>query len=138
VLGALLREGSTIKAGQRIGLSQPAVSAALGRLRQSLGDELFVRQNGRLAPTDFARGLSLPLRQELDRLEAVLTSPSGFDPAATTGVFRITGSDFFAELLMPRLARLLRARAPGLRVQLVDLVPRTMWNAWNNITQISP
>jgi DNA-binding transcriptional LysR family regulator len=123
VLDALLAERSTTLAGRRIGLSQPAVSAALGRLRAALGDPLFVRHGQRLLPTDFARSLELPVRDILDRLEATLSGPAEFNATVSEEVFRISGSDFFAELLMPQLAEKLAARAPGVRVQLLDLVP---------------
>lgn len=123
VLDALLREGSTVRAGERVGLSQPAVSAALGRLRHALGDPLFVRKGQKLEPTDFARGLAMPLHEALTNLERLLTPPKGFVPAITDKSFKISGSDFFAEILMPPLADLLSREAPGMRVQLVDLVP---------------
>jgi len=123
VLDALLREGSTVRAGERVGLSQPAVSAALGRLRHALDDPLFVRRGAGLEPTDYARALAAPLRDALEGLPALLDAPKHFDPATSTARFRISGSDFFAEMLMPRLADLLSREAPGLKVQLVDLVP---------------
>ena len=123
VLDALLREGSTTRAAERVGLTQPAVSAALRRLRFSLGDELFLRRGQGLVPTDFARSLELPLREALDGLGALLGGPAAFNPARSTDVFKISGIDFFAEMLMPGLARELASRAPGMRVQLVDLVP---------------
>ncbi|KAF0676504.1 LysR family transcriptional regulator [Profundibacterium mesophilum] len=123
VLDALLREGSTVRASERIGLSQPAVSAALGRLRHALGDPLFVRKGQGLEPTDFARDLAIPLRKELDNLEAMLCGPSQFEPRSAELTFKITGNDFFAEMLMPRLANELSCRAPGMRIQLVDVVP---------------
>jgi DNA-binding transcriptional LysR family regulator len=123
VLDALLREASTTRAAERVGLTQPAVSAALRRLRLSLGDELFLRRGQGLVPTDFARSLERPLREALDGLGALLGGPPDFDPARSTDTFKIAGIDFFAEMLMPGLARELSARAPGMRVQLVDLVP---------------
>jgi DNA-binding transcriptional LysR family regulator len=123
VLDALLREGSTTRAAERVGLTQPAVSAALRRLRLSLGDELFLRRGQGLVPTDFARSLERPLRETLDGLGALLGGPPDFDPARSTDVFKISGIDFFAEMLMPDLARELSVRAPGIRAQLVDLVP---------------
>jgi DNA-binding transcriptional LysR family regulator len=123
VLDALLREGSTVKAGNRLGLSQPAVSSALARLRHSLGDALFLRQGQGIVPTDYARALATPLRAQLDQLEALLSGPGGFDPATAELTFRIAGSDFFSDMLMPQLAALLGRSAPGVRVQLVDLVP---------------
>lgn len=123
VLDALLHEGSTVKAGNRLGLSQPAVSSALSRLRHSLGDALFVRHGQGIVPTDYARTLATPLREQLDRLEELLAGPGQFDPATAEMTFRIAGSDFFADVLMPRLAARLGKVAPGVRVQLVDLVP---------------
>jgi DNA-binding transcriptional LysR family regulator len=123
VLDALLREGSTTRAAERVGLTQPAVSAALRRLRLSLGDELFLRRGQGLVPTDFARSLERPLRDALDGLGELLGGPPDFDPTRSTDVFRISCIDFFAEMLMPGLARELSAHAPGMRVQLIDLVP---------------
>jgi DNA-binding transcriptional LysR family regulator len=123
VLDALLREGSTVRAGRRLNLSQSAVSGALARLRHALGDELFVRQGNRLVPTVYAKRIEPPLREELDRLAVLLAPPTAFDPATAEGTFRITASDFFAEMLMPPLADLLRKQAPQIRAQLVDLVP---------------
>jgi DNA-binding transcriptional LysR family regulator len=80
VLDALLREQSTVKAGQRVRLSQPAVSAALGRLRDALDDPLFVRQGQRLVPTEYARSLEIPLRTLLGDLANLLSGPGAFDP----------------------------------------------------------
>ncbi|MGJ8570790.1 MAG: LysR family transcriptional regulator [Hoeflea sp.] len=123
VLDALLRERTTVKAGLRIGLSQPAVSAALGRLRAALGDELFLRRGHGLEPTDYAKSLELPVREILDEIELMFERPKMFDPKTATESYKISGSDFFAEMLMPRLADLVSRQAPGIRVQLVDLVP---------------
>lgn len=124
VLDAVFREGSTVKAAARLGLSQSAVSGSLSRLRHALDDPLFVRQGNRLVATDYAAGLREPVRQELDRIEAMLSPSAHFDPTTAEGTFRIAGSDFFAELLMPKLADLLHGKAPGIRAQLVDLVPQ--------------
>jgi DNA-binding transcriptional LysR family regulator len=123
VLDALLTEGSTVAAGRRIGLSQPAVSAALARLRLSLGDPLFVRQGQRLVPTDFATALRTPLRTALDDLDGLLSGGRAFDPTTDSARFVLTGSDFFAELLMPLLARDVLPGAPGLTFQMVELEP---------------
>ncbi|WP_428648230.1 LysR family transcriptional regulator [Roseibium sp.] len=123
VLDALLQEKTTVRAGERLGLSQPAVSAALRRLRLSLGDELFFRHGQKLEPTVFAKSLEDPLRNHLEQLSVLLRGPDPFDPAKSTARFRISGSDFFAELLMPDLAARLSERAPGMKIHLVDLVP---------------
>jgi len=123
VLDALLREQSTVKAGERIGLSQPAVSSALGRLRHALNDPLFVREGQRIVPTPYAQSLELAVRRILDEVEELLAGPGSFDPAKAEQSFKISGSDFFAEMLMPPLAKALSRLAPRIQVQLVDLVP---------------
>ncbi|MCV2881744.1 LysR family transcriptional regulator [Actibacterium sp. XHP0104] len=129
VLDALLREGSTVRAGQRIGLSQPAVSAALGRLRHALGDPLFVRQGQRLVATDFARSLEAPLTDILGQLEALLAGPPAFDPATARHRFRISGADFFSQLLMPHLADALSRLAPGIKIQMTNIHPGEEYHA---------
>ncbi|MWD26049.1 LysR family transcriptional regulator [Aquicoccus sp. SCR17] len=123
-LDAIFREGSTVKAAARLGLSQSAVSGSLSRLRHALGDPLFVRQGNRLVATDYAAGLKEPVSKELERIEAILSPPARFDPRTAEGTFRIAASDFFAEMLMPALADLLQREAPGIRAQLIDLVPQ--------------
>ncbi len=124
VLDAMFREGSTVKAAERLGLSQSAVSGGLSRLRHALGDPLFIRQGNRLVATDYAAGLREPLRQQLEHIETMLAPPVPFEPTSAEGTFRIAGSDFFAEMLMPALGDLLQRKAPGIRAQLVDLVPQ--------------
>lgn len=123
VLDALFHEGSTVKAADRLAMSQSAVSGALSRLRHALDDPLFIRQGNRLVATDYAAAIKTGLREELSRLETLLAPPSAFDPQTASGSFRIAASDFFAELLMPALGDLLQKSAPNIRAQLVDLVP---------------
>lgn len=123
VLDALLREQSTVKAAQKLNLSQSAVSSALSRLRHTLDDQLFIRRGNRLVPTDYAQKIALPLREELDRLEALFAQPKSFDPSAEHMDFRIAASDFFAELLMPVLANDMASSAPNIQPKLIDLVP---------------
>jgi DNA-binding transcriptional LysR family regulator len=122
VLDALLRDRSTVKAGDRLGLSQPAVSAALGRLRHATGDELLVRQGRDMVPTKYAQGIAGPLREEMARLEEIF-SIQAFDPKTSDATFRICGSDFFADMLMPPLLARMKEVAPNVTIQLVDLVP---------------
>lgn len=138
VLDALFSDGSTVKAGERLAMSQSAVSGALSRLRHGLGDPLFVRQGNRLVATDYAVALKDPVREELERLEAMLTPPASFDPKTAKATFRIAASDFFAELLMPPLGDFLLRNAPGLRAQLVDLVPKDYVRALSAGTRILP
>jgi DNA-binding transcriptional LysR family regulator len=114
VFDALLQERSATRAGERVGLSQPAVSAALSRLRHALGDELFVRQGNEMVPTPRALALAEPLHDALARLEQMLTASPQFDPCAAMRDFRLLGADFFAMLLMPRLSQQVAAAAPGI------------------------
>ncbi len=123
VLDALLIEHSTVKAGERLGLSQPAVSGALGRLRLSLGDELFFRSGQKLEATEYALSLQEPLQEIISRIEELISASEKFNPAKSDHQFRISGSDFFAELLMPSLAARFATLAPSMRVHLVNLVP---------------
>jgi len=125
VLSALLAEQSTVRAAARVGLSQSAVSAALGRLRAALDDPLFVRQGQRIVPTDFAQSLEVPLKSILDDLEALLLRHAEFDPSGVAQSFKVAASDFFAVMLMPRLADILTRRAPQMQAQLVDLLPNS-------------
>ncbi|OIQ28888.1 MAG: hypothetical protein BM562_12060 [Alphaproteobacteria bacterium MedPE-SWcel] len=122
VLDALLIEGSTTRAASRVGLSQPAVSAALGRLRLALDDPLFVREGGALRPTDFASALREPIRTHLSGLEHTLAGAGPFDPANCNAAFRISGSDYFSVMLLPTLMQRLGKRAPHMRLSFVDLV----------------
>src|SRR5262249_40164285 len=100
-LDALLSERHVTRAAARIGLSQPAMSNALGRLRGVFGDELLVRTPTGMTPTPRALELVDPLRQLLRQAERVLQSDRGFDPATSDRVFTIRMSDILACLILP-------------------------------------
>ena len=85
---ALLTEAHVGRAGQRVGLSQPAASHALGRLRSLLGDPLLVRSGTRMMPTPRAEALRAPLREALDGVRMVLNQES-FAPATSRRHFRL-------------------------------------------------
>jgi DNA-binding transcriptional LysR family regulator len=120
VFDAMAIELNTTRAGERVGLSQPAVSAALGRLRHIVGDELFVREGNRMVATPRALMLREPIREALRQMEYALSAVARFEPAAATQVFRISGSDYFSALLMPRLAAAVTPEAPGVTLQMLD------------------
>ncbi|MGL4237664.1 LysR family transcriptional regulator [Tabrizicola sp.] len=121
VLDALLRDASTTRAGARIGLSQPAVSAALGRLRAAFGDPLFVRDGQALRPTEFALSLVTPLQHLLEDTNQLLARPA-FDPSTATDLFRISAADFFTEMLLPDLTARLERDAPGVKLRYTDAI----------------
>jgi DNA-binding transcriptional LysR family regulator len=117
VLDALLAERSVSRAGARLGLSQPAVSNALGQLRAALGDPLLVRGPGGMVPTERALALAGPLRAGLSALEQGLEPRATFDPRTADRSFTIVTNDFVALVLLPRLLARLSAEAPGVRLQ---------------------
>lgn len=117
VLDALLTERSVSRAGARLGLSQPAVSNALGQLREILGDPLLVRKGAGMAPTERALALAVPLRAALLALEQGLEPPAAFDPAQADRDFTIVTNDFVAFAMLPRLLARLSQEAPGVRLQ---------------------
>ncbi|MDH4607298.1 LysR family transcriptional regulator [Pseudomonas sp. BN102] len=117
VLDALLAEQHVTRAAERLHLSQPAVSHALGRLRDLLGDPLLVRSGGGLVPTPRALELQRPLIETLARVQALL-APSGFDPAASRRKFRLAMSDYGAACLLPALSRALRREALGIDLEI--------------------
>lgn len=112
-LDALLTERHVTKAADRVGLSQPAMSNALNRLRAMFEDELLVRTTSGMKPTPRATELAEPLRQVLRQVERVMASDAGFDPGRTERSFTIRMSDILACLLLPRLAA---ARPPQARI----------------------
>lgn len=120
VFHALLRERSVTRAGDRLALSQPAVSSALSRLRHALGDELFLRQGNTMVPTDRALALATPIAEALATLEGALAAATGFDPAGAERIFTLAGADFFSNLLMPELFERVAAAAPGITLRLID------------------
>ena len=112
-LDALLAERHVTKAADRVGLSQPAMSNALNRLRAMFEDELLVRTTSGMKPTPRATELAEPLRQVLRQVERVMASDAGFNPGRTGRTFMIRMSDILACLLLPRLTA---ARSPDARI----------------------
>ncbi len=119
VLDAMLELRNTTRVGEAIGLSQPAVSSALRRLRDILGDPLFVREGNALSPSAFALALQAPVRDALESLERALSAGGDFDPARCSRSFVIGASDFFNEMLMPRLADAMTRAAPNARLKML-------------------
>ena len=118
-LDALLLEANVSRAAMRIGLSQPATSHALARLRDLIGDPLLVRSGARMELTPRAQALRGPLAQALDQVRGLFI-PDDFDAARSERQFRLMMPDLAVELLMPPLMKKLDAAAPGVRI---DVVP---------------
>jgi DNA-binding transcriptional LysR family regulator len=121
VLDAVLRERSVTAAAARLGLTQPAVSNALGRLRTVFGDALFVRAPSGMTPTPFARELDDPVRQALALIESALARGAGFDPASSKRAFRFYMSDLGEVSFLPPLVERVRQLAPGVYLEALGL-----------------
>lgn len=119
VLDALLQDGSVTIAAKRVGLSQPALSNALARLRDTIGDPLFVRDGRGLVPTARARDLAAPVRRALSELAAALGQPAAFDPRRSERTFTLAMPDIAELVIMPQLAKRLARDAPGISVRVV-------------------
>ena len=119
VLDSMLALANTTRVAETIGLSQPAVSAAVARLRERLGDPLFVREGNALVPTSYALSLQAPVREALQNLEEALGGGRRFDPGECQRAFVIGASDYFNEMLMPRLAARVASEAPNVRLKML-------------------
>src|SRR5262245_40591773 len=121
VFDAVLQEGGVTPAAGRLGLTQPAVSNALARLRKLFGDPLFVRTPVGMDATPFARELAEPVRQALALLASALAHGPGFDPATARRAFRVYMSDLGQIEFLPPLIERVEQRAPGVRLEAVAL-----------------
>lgn len=118
VLDALLDERHVTRTGQRIGLSQPATSNALKRLRRLFDDPLLVRFGSTMELTPVAQSLREPLRRALAAVREVLHEQAPFDPATTTARIRLSATDHGMMLIVPELQRQLSEHAPGIELEI--------------------
>jgi DNA-binding transcriptional LysR family regulator len=119
VLHAVLEERSTTRAAARLNVTQSAVSNALARLRQQIGDPLVVRHGRGIVPTPRGEELAPLLREATDRL-ALLIEPRGFNPAETTRTFTIALSDNYQASEVPRIAHAFASRMPRATLRVVS------------------
>src|SRR6266403_1487598 len=112
VFDAVMQERSVTRAGSRIGLSQPAMSHALNRLRYMLKDELFVRSPKGMVPTPRAEMLAPPLSNALSEMQLALV-PAVFDPAVSDRRFALAVSNYAEIVLVPPLAAAVSVAAPA-------------------------
>ncbi|MCK7597513.1 LysR family transcriptional regulator [Microbulbifer sp. CAU 1566] len=116
VFDALYREHSVTKVAQLLNLTQPAVSNALGRLRQTFDDQLFVKTREGMSPTPVADSVVKDVRQALVLLGRSVGSNARFDPARSEKVFRLGMNDLAESLLLPRLHEEVRKVAPSVAI----------------------
>ncbi len=116
VLDALLTEKHVTRTGERLHLSQPAISHSLGKLRSLLDDPLLIRQGNDVLLSPLARSLQAPLKEILSQIETLLGKSIDFDPAVSQRIFHLAMSDYGAAIVLPRLLVRLRREAPLMRL----------------------
>ncbi len=116
-------------AGQRLGLTQPAVSHALRRLRETFGDPLFVRVTNGMVPTETATKLHPPISEAFQIIQRAVQDSERFDPTTAQRVFRVAMSDVSELYFLPALMTWLAQAAPLVRIEVVQLAPATIEQA---------
>ena len=122
-LDALLAERNVTRAGERVGLSQPAMSSALSRLRRLFQDELLVREGREYHLTSLAQDLRGPLQDILHLIDETIEKRPAFDPTVDRRTFTIIASDHMAYLVLQPLFTRLATEAPGVTLQIHPLIP---------------
>lgn len=118
-LDALLIERNLTAAARNINLSQPAMSAAVARLRSYFGDDLFIMRGRELVPTPLAESLSAPTRDALLRIQLSITTRDAFDPAKSDRQFRVILSDFMTVIFFRKIVERVAREAPGVTFELL-------------------
>ena len=126
VFQAVHRAGNVSRAAEALGLSQPAVSHALTRLRLALHDPLFVRIAGGVAPTPKAEQFARQVESALRLLDVAIHEADQFDPARSQRRFVVHMSDIGADEFLPLLMADISAQAPGVRLEAVQLAPEAI------------
>ncbi|HUQ73545.1 MAG TPA: LysR family transcriptional regulator [Burkholderiales bacterium] len=121
VFEALLRHGNVTRAAADVGLTQSAMSSALGRLRRQLGDPLFVNTRAGMLPTPRALELAPSLTDALSMVRRALNGREAFDPSRTARSLRVYMTDVGETVLLPALMRHLDQESPQLRLETAQL-----------------
>ena len=119
-LDALLDECNVTRAASRLGVTQPAMSGMLTRLRENFGDPLFVRAKHGIVPTQRALELSAPLKQVISQIGALLQPPN-FDPLTANITFTIAATDYALRAVALPFLSALKQQAPHIRIALVPV-----------------
>ncbi|MBI2772620.1 MAG: LysR family transcriptional regulator [Burkholderiales bacterium] len=129
VLYTVLTERSVSRAALRLGMHQPAVSAALKRLRDLAGDPLLVRSGAGMVPTDAGLRMVEPASSILRAAEVLFTDARGFEPQTATNTFRIAASDYLDPQFLPQLVAQIKAQAPLTRIEIFPLSGQADYHA---------
>ena len=126
VFDAIYREGGITAASKRLHLSQPAVSHALGRLRELMNDPLFERHGNEMVPTPLARTLAVTIGQSLGNLEQMMHRAGRFDPANSQRQFTIAVREAQESAFLPTLLAQLASTAPNIDVAAIRIERRDL------------
>ena len=118
VLNTVLTERSVSRAAIRLGMYQPAVSAALKRLRELAGDPLLVRSGAGMVPTDAGLRMIEPSASILRAAEVLFSDARGFDAASATHTFSLAASDYLDPLFLPQLVAQIKNQAPLCHIEI--------------------
>lgn len=121
VFDALIADGNLTRAGFRLGLSQPAMSHSLGKLRKLTGDKLFVRVPKGMLPTEYAIRIAPSVREGLRLLSGALQADVSFNPQTCQRTFQILMSDIGEMIYLPRLMRKVSEIAKGVNIRVLQL-----------------
>jgi len=121
VFDAIYREGGITPASKRLHLSQPAVSHALARLRELLGDPLFERHGNEMQPTPRARELASTINQLLSGLAKTLNDGLPFDPSTSQRTFTVAMREAHESTLLPAMIEVLSRDAPAIGIAAVRI-----------------
>ncbi len=117
---ALIDELNVTKAAERLAVTQPAVSATLNRLRDAIGDPLFVRAQRGITPTERALELKAPIKRILADIEALI-QPTSFDPATAAFTVTLSATDYALRAVVVPFVAALRPVAPHIRISVVQV-----------------
>ena len=129
VLHTVLTERSVSRAALKLGMYQPAVSAALKRLRDLSGDPLLVRSGASMVPTDAGLRMVEPSASILRAAEMLFSDARGFDPATATTTFRVAAADYLDPQFLPQLVAQVKAQAPRSQVEVHPLTAAADYHA---------
>jgi len=118
VFVTLMEERSVTRAAERLGITQPALSNALARLRLMLQDQLFIRERYGIQPTPIALELAPVIVQALSRIDDAVLGQQDFDPASAQRLLTVAPNGYVEFVLMPAIVARLRTTAPGIRLRL--------------------
>lgn len=132
VLDAMMKEQSVTAVARRLSISQPTVSFSLKKLREVLGDELFVRTGSGMQPTSRATALAGPIDRIIRIVRDEILNPPEFDPAVSNRKFVLNATDIGEMVFLPPLLKQLRAFAPHASIECVCLDPHDLAQAMSD------